>query len=312
MTFDLIIVGGGVNGCAIARDAAGRGLDVLLLERQDLASGTSSASTKLIHGGLRYLEHYEFRLVHEALEEREILLAAAGHVIWPLRFVLPHERGVRPAWLVRLGLFLYDHLARRKRLPGSRMVELAGRPFGAPLRQDYKLGFTYFDCWVDDARLVVLEALDAHERGADVRVGAKLTRARREGDLWIATTEDDSGRREEASGRVLVDAAGPWVSDVLQDKLRVHSAKHVRLVKGSHLVLRKLYEGDHAYILQLPDKRVMFAIPFEDDFTLIGTTDIPHMGALDGVAISAEETRYLLDGVNHFFRRKAAPADIVW
>ncbi|MBI1868334.1 MAG: glycerol-3-phosphate dehydrogenase [Methylocystis sp.] len=312
MTFDLIIVGGGVNGCAIARDAAGRGLDVLLLERQDLASGTSSASTKLIHGGLRYLEHYEFRLVHEALEEREILLAAAGHVIWPLRFVLPHERGVRPAWLVRLGLFLYDHLARRKRLPGSRMVELAGRPFGAPLRQDYKLGFTYFDCWVDDARLVVLEALDAHERGADVRVGAKLTRARREGDLWIATTEDDSGRREEASGRVLVDAAGPWVSDVLQDKLRVHSAKHVRLVKGSHLVLRKLYEGDHAYILQLPDKRVMFAIPFEDDFTLIGTTDIPHMGALDGVAISAEETRYLLDGVNHFFRRTAAPADIVW
>lgn len=312
MAFDLIIVGGGVNGCAIARDAAGRGLDVLLLEQKDLASGTSSASTKLIHGGLRYLEHYDFRLVHEALEEREVLLAAAPHIIWPLRFVLPHERSIRPAWLIRLGLFLYDHLARRRRIPGSHMVKLAGQPLGEPLRRAYRLGFTYFDCWVDDSRLVVLNALDAYERGAKLRVGAKLASAAREGDLWAATIVDGAGRIERVSGKVLVNAAGPWVSHVLEEKLHVHSAKHVRLVKGSHLVTRKLYEGDHAYILQNPDKRVVFAIPFEQEFTLIGTTDVPHDGAPDAAAISEEETRYLCDSVNHFFKRAVAPADIVW
>lgn len=312
MAFDLLIVGGGVNGCAIARDAAGRGLRVLLVEQNDLASGTSSASTKLVHGGLRYLEQYEFRLVHEALAERELLLAAAPHIIWPLRFILPHERSIRPAWLIRLGLFLYDHLARRERIPGSQTVRLAGRPLGAPLRDAYQIGFSYFDCWVDDARLVVLEALDAFERGAQVRVGAKLIGATREQGMWRATIRDAGGRIDCVSGQVLVNASGPWVSQTLEHGLGLHSQKHVRLVKGSHIVTRRLYDGDHAYILQNPDKRIIFAIPFEQDFTLIGTTDVAYAGEPGPVAISEEETGYLLDAVRHFFRHRVEPADIVW
>lgn len=312
MAFDLIIVGGGVNGCAIARDAAGRGLSVLLVEQKDLASGTSSASTKLVHGGLRYLENYEFRLVHEALAERELLLAAAPHIIWPLRFILPHERSIRPAWLIRLGLLLYDHLARRERIPGSEAVSLTGGPFGAPLRDVYRLGFSYFDCWVDDSRLVVLEALDAFERGADVRVGAKLVGARRDEGMWTAEIADANGRIESVEGKILVNASGPWVSQTLEHRLGLQSKKHVRLVKGSHIVTRRLYEGEHAYILQRPDKRIIFAIPFEREFTLIGTTDVVHEGEPGPVAISEEETVYLLDGVDHFFRRRIEPGDIVW
>lgn len=312
MAFDLIIIGGGVNGCAIARDAAGRGLKVLLVEQKDLAWGTSSNSTKLVHGGLRYLEHYEFRLVHEALAERETLLAAAPHIIFPLRFILPHERSIRPAWLIRLGLFLYDHLARRERIPGSEIVRLAGGPFGAPLRADYRLGFSYYDCWVDDARLVVLEALDAFERGADVRVGAKLARATRGEGGWTAVIADAEGREEEVSGKVLVNATGPWVSETLEDRLGLRSSKHVRLVKGSHIVTRRLYDGDHAYLLQRPDKRIIFAIPFEREFTLIGTTDVLYEGEPGPVTISADEIVYLLEGASHFFRRRVERSDIVW
>ena len=308
MIHDLLIVGGGINGCAIARDAAGRGLSVRLVERNDLASGTSSASTKLIHGGLRYLELYEFRLVHEALAERELLLASAPHIIWPLKFVLPHEKGLRPVWMLRLGLFLYDHLARRKRLEGSHMVSLKGNALGAPLRETFAVGFTYADCWVDDSRLVALNALDAKERGATISVGARLTRAERRGDRWLATLADG----ETIEARALVNAAGPWVSEVIEDALRIRTRKHVRLVKGSHLVVRKLYDGEHAYILQNPDGRIVFAIPFERSFTLIGTTDVAHDGAPGEVAISEVETSYLLDSVNHFLRAPVARGDIVW
>ncbi|RTL87332.1 MAG: glycerol-3-phosphate dehydrogenase [Hyphomicrobiales bacterium] len=306
--YDLFIIGGGINGCAIARDAAGRGLSVRLVEQNDLASGTSSASTKLIHGGLRYLELYEFRLVHEALAERELLLAAAPHVIWPLKFVLPHERGLRPVWMLRLGLFLYDHLARRKRLEGSHMVSLKGDALGAPLRETYSVGFTYADCWVDDSRLVAINALDAKERGATIGVGEKLVEARREAGRWLASLE--GGAKIEA--RALVNAAGPWVSQVIDGALHIASRKHVRLVKGSHLVTRKLYEGAQAYILQNPDGRIVFVIPYEGDFTLVGTTDVPYDGPPGSVEISAAETDYLLAAVNHFLRRPLSRDDVVW
>ncbi len=306
--YDLLIVGGGVNGCAIARDAAGRGLSVRLIEQDDLASGTSSASTKLIHGGLRYLELYEFRLVQEALAERERMLAAAPHIVWPLKFVLPHEKGGRPIWMLRLGLFLYDHLARRQRLDGSHMVSLVGNALGAPLRSVYGIGFTYADCWVDDARLVVLNAVDARERGAEIEVGAKLIRAERHETHWRAVLAD--GR--EIVARALINAAGPWVSSVADAALRVTTKKHVRLVKGSHLVVRRLYEGEHAYILQNPDGRIVFAIPYESNFTLIGTTDVPFEGVPDAVEIDEAETDYLLDSINHFLARPLTRDAIVW
>ena len=308
MIHDLLIIGGGVNGCAIARDAAGRGLSVRLVERDDLASGTSSASTKLIHGGLRYLEHYAFRLVHEALAERELLLAHAPHVVWPLKFVLPYEKGLRPVWLLRLGLFIYDHLARRKRLESSRTVSLRGNAFGVPLRESFDIGFTYADCWVDDSRFVVLNAVDARARGATISVGAPLVEAMRREDLWVARLAGG----EEIAARALVNAGGPWVSDILSRMLHVRSRKHVRLVKGSHLVLRRLYVGDHAYILQNPDGRIVFAIPYENDFTLVGTTDVPHDNTPGPIAISDAETGYLLDAINHFLARPAMRGDIVW
>lgn len=306
--YDLLIIGGGVNGCAIARDAAGRGLSVRLVEQNDLASGTSSASTKLIHGGLRYLELYEFRLVHEALAERERMLAAAPHIIWPMTFVLPHEKGLRPVWMLRLGLFLYDHLARRKRLDGSHMVSLAGNALGGPLRPIYRTGFTYADCWVDDARLVVLNALDAKARGTKIEVGVKLVRAVRESGHWRATLAD--GR--EIAARVLINAAGPWVSSVIETALHVTTQKHVRLVKGSHLVVRRLYEGEQAYILQNPDGRIVFVLPYEGDFTLIGTTDVAHNDGPGPVEIGDAETDYLLGSVNHFLARPIAREEIVW
>ncbi len=311
MLYDLLIIGGGINGCAIARDAAGRGLSVALVEKDDLASGTSSTSTKLIHGGLRYLEHYEFRLVQEALAERELLLAAAPHIIWPLKFVLPHEPSLRPAWMIRVGLFLYDHLAERQRLEGSHMVSLRGSPLGAPLRTKYKTGFTYADCWVEDSRLVVLNAQDAHEHGAHIRVGAAFVSAARRADRWTATIETAEGR-EEIEARALINAAGPWVSEVLGEELHLASRKQARLVKGSHLVTRRLYDGDHAYILQNPDKRIVFAIPYEREFTLIGTTDVPHKGPPGPVSISESETDYLLESVNRCFRRPVTREDVVW
>ncbi|HXY57544.1 MAG TPA: glycerol-3-phosphate dehydrogenase [Methylocystis sp.] len=311
MAYDLLVIGGGVNGCAIARDAAGRGLSVLLVEMGDLASATSSASTKLIHGGLRYLEQLEFRLVREALEERETMLAAAPHLVRPLKFVLPHERGLRPAALIRLGLFLYDHLARRTRLEGSHKVALEGTPFGAPLKGAYKTGFTYADCWVDDARLVVVYALAARELGAEICVRTRLVEARRLPDRWIARCEDEAGARE-VEARAIANAAGPYVSQTLHDALRITSKKHARLVKGSHIVTRRLYEGEHAYILQNPDKRVIFAIPYEQELTLVGTTDVPFDGAPGPVEISAEEVAYLLAAINRCFAQSVTEADIVW
>jgi glycerol-3-phosphate dehydrogenase len=308
---DLLIVGGGINGAGMARDAAGRGLSVLLVEQHDLAAHTSSASTKLIHGGLRYLEYGEFRLVREALLERERLLNIAPHIIWPLEFVLPHARDQRPAWMVRAGLFLYDHLARRQRLPASRAVRFGPHPAARILKTEFRRGFTYADCWVEDSRLVVLNAMDAAERGADIRTRTRLVSARPEGALWQASLEDASGRRETVLARALVNAAGPWVGKILSTALGRDAQKTVRLIKGSHIIVPRLYEGDFAFILQNPDKRIVFAIPYERDFTLIGTTDIAFNDDPASVKISDAETEYLCESVSRYFRIQVTPADVV-
>jgi glycerol-3-phosphate dehydrogenase len=305
VTHDLLIVGGGINGCAIAREAALNGLKVLLVEKDDLASHTSSASTKLIHGGLRYLETYEFRLVREALHERERLLAAAPHLIHPLTFVLPHAHSVRPWWMVRGGLYLYDLLAGRSTLPRSRGLHADDRAFAAPLKGAHK-GFVYSDAWVDDARLTLANALDAAGNGAEIATRTALVRAQRSGDGWSAALSD--GRNVTARG--LVNAAGPWVRTVIES-VDVPSASQVRLVKGSHIVVPRLFEGDHAYILQQPDRRIVFAIPYENGFTEIGTTDVPVERPEDAVC-SPEEKQYLCDAVNRYFSRQTSPADIVW
>lgn len=309
---DLLIIGGGINGTGIARDAAGRGLSVLLVEQDDLASHTSSASTKLVHGGLRYLEYYEFRLVREALMERERLLTIAPHIIWPLEFVLPHSADQRPAWMIRAGLFMYDHLARRKRLPASRAVTFGPHPAAAILKPQNRRGFTYADCWVEDSRLVVLNAMDAVERGADVRTRTKLITARPDGALWTAELEDRvSGARETVTAHAMVNAAGPWVGEVLSAKLGRNTQKTVRMIKGSHIITRKLYKGDFAFILQNPDKRIVFAVPYEHDFTLIGTTDIPYEADPATVEITPAETDYLCDSVSRYFRTPITAADVV-
>ncbi|MGO4704585.1 glycerol-3-phosphate dehydrogenase [Microvirga sp. 2MCAF38] len=311
---DLLIVGGGINGAGIARDAVGRGLSVVLCEQGDLAGYTSSASTKLIHGGLRYLEYYEFRLVREALFERERLLEAAPHIIWPLRFILPHEKGIRPAWFVRLGLFLYDHLAPRKRLPGTETIHLTRHPAGQALKPGFDTAFVYSDCWVEDSRMVALNALDAAERGADIRVRTKLVSAHREDDIWVAKLQNtETGETMEVRARVLVNAGGPFVADVLNTKLGLNTQKNVRLVKGSHIVVPKLFEDDKAFILQNTDKRIVFAIPYQGKFTLVGTTDIPVESVPDKkVTISDAEIQYLCDVVNHHFKHQVTPADVVW
>ncbi len=304
--FDLAVIGGGVNGAGIARDAAGRGAKVLLLEAGDLAQGTSSASTKLIHGGLRYLEHYEFGLVRESLKEREALWAIAPHIVWPLRFVLPHVPGLRPRWLLRLGLFLYDHIGGRKRLPATRTVDLARHPAGAPLKPQYRHAFEYSDGWVDDARLVVLNAQDAAERGAEVRTRTPLTGARRESDHWVLETPAGPFR-----AKALVNAAGPAVLAVLG--LTGEAPDYgMRLVRGSHIVVRKLFDHPYAYFFQLADGRIFFAIPYERDFTLIGTTDRDHTGSLADVHASEEEIAYLCEGASTYFRTAITPADVVW
>jgi glycerol-3-phosphate dehydrogenase len=309
---DLLVVGGGINGVGIARDAAGRGLSVALAEKSDLASATSSASTKLIHGGLRYLEYYEFRLVREALSEREVLLASAPHIIWPLRFVLPHEKSLRPAWLIRLGLFLYDHLGGRKRLPGSRRVDLSRAPYAAGLKPGLTTGFEYSDCWVNDARLVALNALDARERGAEILTRTRCISARREGAHWLAELQDAQGSRRVLRARALVNAAGPWVGDFLTRELGRGGADKLRLVKGSHIVVEQLYPGDHAFILQNIDRRIVFAIPYEGRFTLVGTTDMPYRDDPAEVRISADETAYLCEVANRYFARQVTPGDVVW
>ena len=311
--YDLLVIGGGINGTGIARDAAGRGLRVLLCERGDLAEFTSSSSTKLIHGGLRYLEYYEFRLVREALAERERLLRLAPHIIWPLRFVLPHDRGLRPAWMLRVGLFLYDHLARLRTLPGSASVRLRTSPLGAPLQDRLTKGFVYSDCWVEDSRLVVLNAMDARARGAEIRTRTGVAAARREDDAWVASLRNEiTGVTETVRARAVVNAAGPWVSATLGKTLGINSRAAVRLIKGSHIVVPRLYEGDQAYILQQPDGRIVFAIPYERDFTLIGTTDVPYADEPGPVRISPEETGYLCDCVNRSFKAAIGPDDVVW
>jgi glycerol-3-phosphate dehydrogenase len=309
---DLLVIGGGINGAGIARDSAGRGLSVLLVERHDLASATSSWSSKLIHGGLRYLEQYEFRLVSEALAEREVLLDVAAHLVWPARFVMPHVPELRPRWMIRAGLFLYDHLARRARLPGSAAVRLDRPPLNAGLKPELKHGFIYSDCRVDDARLVVSNALSARELGATIRTRTECVSARREGGAWRVRLRGADGTEEEISARAVVNAAGPWVKQMLNDRLSQPSADAVRLVKGSHVVFPRLYAGDHAFILQNDDGRVVFMIPYEDAFTLVGTTDIPVTGDPAQAACSDEEAAYLCRAVNRYLAQSVTPAQAVW
>ena len=312
--YDLAIIGGGINGCGIARDAAGRGYSVLLCEMADLASGTSSRSTKLIHGGLRYLEHFDFRLVRESLIEREVLWRIAPHIVRPMRFVLPNRADLRPAWMLRVGLFLYDHLGGRERLPGTSVLDLASDAAGAPLKPGvFAAAFEYSDCWVDDARLVVLNARDAADRGAVIRVGALVHSAVREASAWRVTIEDlASGRRQTITARALVNAAGPWVEEVLQRRLGLSVRGRVRLVEGAHIVVRKLFDHDRAYLFQNPDGRVVFAIPYEGSFTLIGTTDRDYTADPAATCAEADEIAYLCDTVNAAFTRPVSPADVVW
>ena len=309
--YDLAIIGGGINGAGIARDAAGRGLRVLLVEQHDLASATSSASTKLIHGGLRYLEHFAFRLVREALVERERLLRMAPHLIRPLRFVLPHHAGLRPAWMLRLGLFLYDHLGGRKLLPATTTLDLRQAAVGAPLKAGFTRGFEYSDCWVDDARLVVLNAVDAAERGAAVRTRTRCVSAARAPGRWRLTLAGPPGP-EEATARALVNATGPWVAEVGRTVLGLPSSPPVRLVKGSHIVVPRLFEHDRAYIFQGADGRIVFAIPYEHGFTLIGTTDVDYRGDPAAVAASPEEAQYLCGVVSDYFRTPVGADAVVW
>lgn len=315
--FDLAVIGGGINGCGIAADAAGRGLDVLLVEQGDLAQGTSSASSKLIHGGLRYLEHYEFRLVRESLEEREVLLANAPHIVWPMRFIVPHVPGMRSRLLMRAGLFLYDHLATRHRMPASGVLDLNRDPAGRPLNPTLRHGFHYADCWADDARLVVTVAKAAAERGAVVATRTALAAARAEGRAWRLVLEDrGGGPTREVAADVLVNAAGPWAGLVAADAIRrpgfPPAAIPVRLVKGSHIVVPRIAGADDAYLLQSPDGRVVFLLPFARRFTLIGTTDVPFEGDPVSVSPSAEEEDYLLAVANRFLAAPLSRTDIVW
>ncbi|MBS0339615.1 MAG: glycerol-3-phosphate dehydrogenase [Proteobacteria bacterium] len=314
---DVLIVGGGINGCGIARDLAGRGFRVLLCEKDDLASHTSSSSTKLIHGGLRYLEYYEFSLVRKALQEREVLLKSAPHIMWPLRFVMPHDPAQRPAWMIRIGLFLYDHLARREVLPASRGIDLREHAAGEPLKKEFKRGFVYSDGWVDDARLVVLNAMDARERGAQVLTRTRCVGAARDASGWNVMLEGPEGRRE-LRARAVVNAAGPWAESFLRGVAQpadgeALATKSLRLVKGSHIVVPRIFTHDHAYIFQNPDKRIIFAIPYQDSFTLIGTTDIEIEGDDPGAArIGQDEIDYLCVQASRYFDKPVTPADVVW
>jgi glycerol-3-phosphate dehydrogenase len=310
--FDLLVVGGGINGAGVARDAAGRGLRTLLCEQHDLASHTSSASTKLIHGGLRYLEFYDFRLVRKSLREREVVLAAAPHICWPLRFVLPHDEHLRPAWMIRAGLFLYDHLARRRVLPGSSAVNLRRHPAGAALESRYTRGFVYSDAWVDDARLVVLTAMDAREHGATVLTRTRCAKLERQGELWKATLEREGGGTLEVEARAVVNATGPWVDRFLDGATPLPAARHPRQVKGSHIVVPKLFGHEFAYIFQGADGRIVFAIPYEGDYTLIGTTEMDYTGDLASPAIAESEIEYLLALANRYFASDLARKDVAW
>ncbi|WP_193336860.1 glycerol-3-phosphate dehydrogenase [Devosia beringensis] len=308
---DIFVIGGGINGTSVARDAVGRGYSVALAEMNDLASGTSSAATKLVHGGLRYLEHYEFRLVHEALAEREVLWAAAPHIIWPLRFVLPHHKGLRPAVILRAGLAMYDYMGGRRLLPPTKTLDLRKDVTGKPLKPGYKLGFEYSDCWVDDARFVVLNARDAADKGAAVHVRTKVTSLRRDAGEWIVELDGEAGRQT-IRAKLVVNAAGPWVDQVITGAMGKNGAHNVRLVKGSHLVVHKLYEHDRCYIFQNGDGRIIFAIPYENDYTLIGTTDEDYEGDPKDVKISEAETDYLLSAASEYFAKPLTRTDVHW
>jgi len=315
---DILVIGGGINGTGIACDAAGRGLKVMLCEANDLASATSSASSKLIHGGLRYLEHYEFRLVREALAEREVLLRRAPHIIWPLRFVLPHQQHLRPKWMIRAGLWIYDNLYRRKLIPASRAINLKKLPSAAALNEKLRDGFAYWDCWADDARLVVANARAAHEAGAEILTRTRFVSTEARGGRWLARLADQDGGPERiVDTKVIVNAAGPWVDAVGRAICSAHDAgtsnqARLRLVKGSHIVVPRIMDGDDAFILQNEDERVIFVLPYEGDFSLIGTTDIDYEGTLDAISISEDEIAYLLESIRPYFRMRPGREDVVW
>lgn len=310
--YDLLIIGGGINGAGIARDAAGRGLRVLLCEKDDLASHTSSASTKLIHGGLRYLEHYDFALVRKALIEREVLLKAAPHIIWPLRFVMPHHKDLRPAWLIRLGLFLYDHLGGRKILPASKTRKRSNSRVFDPLKSGFTKGFEYSDCWVDDARLVVLNAMDAKARGATVMTRTECVSLTQNGSSWMASLRLDGGAEMQIEAKAIINAAGPWVDQIAGVAGTQNNAPSVRLVKGSHIIVPKLFDDARCFIFQAGDGRIVFAIPYENGrYTLIGTTDLPFDGDLNQVSASPDEIAYLCDLANEYFEQQISPTDVV-
>lgn len=316
---DIFIIGGGVNGCGIARDAAGRGLKVTLCEQGDLGQGTSSSSSKLIHGGLRYLEYYEFGLVRKALAEREVLLRVAPHIVHPLRFLLPYHKALRPAWFIRLGLFIYDHLGGRKLLPATKTIKLQNSLYGGALRDKFHKAFEYSDCFVDDARLVVLNAMSARDKGAQIYSRCKVTSARREKGCWAIDVQDvATGANRTLYSKFLINAAGPWVSDIIEHKIQVterendNSKVKVRLVKGSHIVVPRIYNHDRAYTFQGGDGRVVFAIPYQENFTLIGTTDVNYEGDLNNVQISQDEISYLCDFVGEYFEAPLSPEDVVW
>ena len=312
--FDIFVIGGGINGCGIARDAVGRGYSVALAEMNDFASGTSSAATKLIHGGLRYLEHYEFRLVRESLMEREVLWAMAPHIIWPMRFVLPFQKGgIRPAWLIRLGLFLYDHIGGRKLLPATRTLDMRRDPAAKPLKSLFTKAFEYSDGWVDDARMVVLNARDAADRGASIMTRSQVVSARRDADVWsIDVKNTQTGETTTYKSRMLVNAAGPWVDRVLSNAFSKNDVHNVRLVQGSHIVVKKKFEDPRAYFFQNPDNRIIFAIPYETDFTLIGTTDQDYKGDPKDIKITDGEIDYLCNAASEYFAEPVKPSDIVW
>ena len=310
---DLLVIGGGINGVGVARDAAGRGLQVYLCEKDDLAQHTSSASTKLIHGGLRYLEFYDFKLVRHALQEREVLLRSAPHIIYPLRFILPHHKALRPKWMIRIGLFLYDHLGGRKMLPASHSVDLRKHMAGALLKPAYKSGFEYSDCWVHDARLVVLTAKDAETRGAIIATHTRCLSLKRMADHWLAVLQNErNGKTIEVRAKAVVNAAGPWVEEVLGLAVSADQTHGVRFVKGSHIVVPRLFEHDYPYIFQHTDGRVLFAIPFEEDYTLLGTTDIELDELPDEVTITPDEVQYICTAVSEYFKQPINPESVVW
>lgn len=311
-SYDVFIIGGGINGCGIARDAAGRGYSVCLVEMNDIASGTSSQSSKLIHGGLRYLENYKFRLVKEALNEREVLLRSAPHIIWPMRFILPHNKNMRSKWILRLGLFIYDNIGKRKILPKTRYLNLKKESVGVPLKSTFSKGFEYSDCWVDDARLTMLNAVDAKQKGAEINTHTKCIKAIRKENTWHITTKDkESNKTNEYEAKVIVNASGPWVDEVLGEAIGEENANNVRLIKGSHIIVPKIYDHDRAYIFQNNDGRIIFALPYEQDFLIIGTSDQEYKSDLEKVEISEQEIKYFCEAASQYFEKPVRQEDVV-